>query len=122
MNIKVSWNTGWIEVKGEAVVERMTIPHYLKWVKLFAQYGTPAQHEEFLQFLEPYIGEVEALCADLELQLQEKQMKSDGRLPTVMTQEYWEAETKRYKSKLNGARAKLKRYESMRDYLKGLLA
>lgn len=121
MMIKISWGSGWIEVKAEAVVERMKIPQYRKWAKLFAQYGTHGQHEDFLQFLEPYIGEAEAHCTELEWDIDGMQMRVDGRAPTVMTQEHWEKQIKQAKSKLNGAKTKLKRYETMRDYLKGLL-
>ena len=122
MNIKVSWSTGWIELKAEAVIEKMSIPQYRKWVKLFAQYGTQAQHEEFLQFLEPYIGEAEAHCTELESNIIEMQMKVDGRAPTVMTQEHWEKQIKQAKNRLNGAKTKLKRYETMRDVLRRSLS
>lgn len=121
MTIKINHSSGWIKIKADAVVGKMSLPHYRKLMKLFAQWGTPEQHKEFFQFLVPYIGEATDLCNEIEAELLECHMKADGRLPTVMTRTYWEGEVKKRKSKLNGAKTKLKRYETMREILEAYL-
>lgn len=56
MKIKFNWNTGWMEVNADFVIEHMRLSAYRKWVKLFAQYGTAEQHKEFHERLDIYIG------------------------------------------------------------------
>lgn len=55
MKIKFSWNTGWMEVEADFVIEHMRLTAYKKWTKLFAKYGTPEQHKEFLERLDIYM-------------------------------------------------------------------
>ena len=122
MKIKFSWGTGWMETSAEHVAEDMQMSIYRKWVKLFAQYGTPEQHKEFLQFVISYIRMQEAKCTELQNDLEERQAKADRLLPTVMTLDYWEREAKLYQKKLNGATAKLKRYKTIYTVLEGLVS
>ena len=122
MRIKFYHDSGWIELKAEYIVEYMRMTTFRKWAKMFAKFGTSEQHKEFLQFLVPYLGEAEEKCAELTSELTERQMKADGRLPTVMTHNYWEGEVKRYQSKLNGAKTKYKRYSLMHEILEGLVS
>lgn len=56
MKIKFSWDSGWMEVKADFVIEHMTLSNYRKWAKLFAQYGTAEQHKEFLERLDIHMG------------------------------------------------------------------
>lgn len=60
INVKFSWGSGWMEIEAEKVVEYMSMKGYKKWATLFAKYGTPEQHKEFLQFVSSYIGTKEA--------------------------------------------------------------
>lgn len=56
MKIKFSWDSGWMEVEVDFVIEHMKLSNYRKWAKLFAQYGTAEQHKEFLERLDIYMG------------------------------------------------------------------
>ena len=55
MIVKFSWGSSWMEIEAEKVIEYMSLKGYQKWATLFAKYGTPEQHKEFLQFVIQYI-------------------------------------------------------------------
>lgn len=55
MKIKFSWGTGWMEMDAEHIIEKYQLRLYRKWAKLFAQYGTTEQHNEFLEMVSAYM-------------------------------------------------------------------
>ncbi len=93
MIIEFSWGTGKMSVDAEGLILGMPMANFKKWVKLFAKYGEPADHEAFLQLLE---DQIQVNKQAIKEELDEKE------LPPL--------------------RRMLKRRLSMRDQLKGCLS
>ena len=121
MIIKINWDSGWMEVNTDMLIEHWNMTDIKTWLKLFARYGTAAQHDLFIQCVRQHQTEQESRHADLVNELAERQMRADGTIPTWMTQAHWQAEVKKYQSKVNGSNAILKRYRSIISTAKGLL-
>jgi len=114
------WN-GKITVDAEIMILDMPMTNYRKWVKLFAQHGLSEDQQAFLQLLEDQIQANEQAIKDLEAEVNEYQMKAEGRVRTVLAPKYCREQMRLKQRHLNGARRMLKRRQSMRDILKGLI-
>ena len=122
MRIKFSWGTGWMEIEAKHVIEDMLMTKYRQWVKLFARYGQADQHQEFMQLVNSYIDEQTSEYEKIKLELEEMQMKFDGRIPTLMSSSYLKGQVRLLQKHLNGAESKLKRYKTIYQVLEGLIS
>lgn len=122
MIIEFGWGTGKMSVDAETLILDMPMTDFKKWVKLFARYGRPEDHEAFLQLLEDQIQANEQVIKDLEAEVAEFQMKADQQIFTNLSVNYCREQMRLKQKHLNGAKTKLKKRLSMRDQVKGLMS
>lgn len=122
MIIKIDWFNGKMAVDAETLIRDIPMEKYKKWVKLFARYGRPEDHEAFLQLLEDQIRDNEQVIKDLEAEVNRFQMMADLQILTYLSVKYCLQQMRLKKKHLNGAKANLKRRLSMCNQLKGLLS
>ena len=122
MTINFSWGTGKMSVNTEALILTMSMTNFKKWVKLFARYGKPEDHQVFLRLLEDQIQTDEQTIKDLEVEVSEFQAKAERRIPTTLSVTYCRERMRLKQKHLNGTKVRLKRCQSMRDHLKGCLS
>ena len=121
MTIEFSWGTGKFIVNADNLIKDMSLVKYQKWVRLFAQYGDPQDHMDFLQLLDDHITHNEA--------------EYHSKLADHKTWIYWcdhpdktdhspshcRNMRRLSKGELNTATDRLRRCRKMRDILKGLI-
>lgn len=122
MIIEFSWGTGKMSVDAEILILTMPMTNFKKWVKLFARYGQPEDHQAFLQLLEDQIHTNEQTIKGLEAEVSELKAKAEKRIPTTLSVTYCRERMRLKQKHLNGVKLKLKRRLSMRDQLKGCLS
>lgn len=120
--INFSWDGGQMSVDAEILILDIPMTNFRKWVKLFARYGKPEDHEAFLQLLEDQIQTNERVINDLEAEVNEFRAKAERRIPTNLCSEYCRKQIRLKQKHLNGTKADLKRRLSMRDQLRGVLS
>lgn len=121
MQIKFSWGTGWMEVNSDHVIN-MSMSHYRTWVKLFAQYGTPEQHCEFLTLLDTYINEAQVKHDEYILEFEEWEGKANRTIPSYFTIEHCEKQLKMVKGHMNSCLNTISRYKKMSELLRKLIS
>lgn len=122
MIIEFSWGTGKMSVDAELWILDIPMTNFRKWVKLFAMYGKPADHEAFLQLLEDQIHFTEVQIHELGVEAEEFQLKAERVIPTHLSSGYCLKQMMLKQKHLNGTKARLKRYRTMYDLLKGRLS
>ena len=122
MIIKFSWGSGKMSVDAEMLMLEMPMMNFKKWVKLFALYGEPEDHQAFLHLLEDRIYSTEVQIKELEAEVNEFQRKAEGQIFTNLSVRYCREQMRLKQKHLNGAKTRLKRCQSMCNYLKGCLS
>lgn len=108
-------------VDPDFLIRDMPMSNYRKWVKLFSRYGEREDHELMLQLLGDYIVVTNDTVAECQANVNEWAWKAEGQIRTNFTQRHCRGQLRLAQKHLNGAKAKLKRYQTMYDLLKGLV-
>lgn len=122
MQIKFKWETGWMEVNSDHVINNMSMSQYATWVKLFARYGSPEQHCEFLTLLDTYINGAQIKHDEYIPELEEWEGKVNRTIPSYLTIEYCKKQLNLVKKHMNGYMAKITRYKKMSERLRKLIS
>lgn len=111
-----------MSVDADLLILEIPMTNYRKWFKLFVRYGEPEDHEAFLQSLEDQIHSTEVQIHELGVEVEEFQLKAERFIPTHLSSGYCLKQMMLKRKHLNGAKARLKRYRTMYDLLKGRLS
>ena len=122
MMIRFSWGSGRMTVNPDALIRDMPMSNYRKWVKLFARYGRPEDHELMFQLLGDYIISGKDVVAEWQANVNEWTWKAEGQIMTNFTKRHCRGQLRLAQKHLNGANHRLKRYQTMYDLLKGLMS
>ena len=119
--IRINHPNGKMELDRIYVIHKMPIDKFKIVAKLFAMYGEPKEHREFIDICKDVIKDYQEDIDTFEKEKNTYQAKADGREYTVFSKEYCNKLIRGVQKQINGVNTKINRCQRKIDILRSYM-